>query len=92
MITIEVTREDIDQGVRTNCKKCPVALAISRAIGYDDVEVSTGSFYANFGGNWGLARIMQPLPKFVIALIRWFDTGHKIAPFSFAINDVEVKR
>jgi hypothetical protein len=32
-VKIQVTAEDIKQGVRTSCTKCPIALALNRATG-----------------------------------------------------------
>jgi hypothetical protein len=54
-ITVRVTQEDIDEGVRHNCDRCPVALATSRGISQREgrphaevveyVEVAEGCAY-----------------------------------------------
>ena len=40
MKTIEVTGRDIDQGEPRSCERCAVALAVRRAYGVDDVDVT----------------------------------------------------
>lgn len=70
---IKVTEEDIKNGVRHLCQKCPVSLAIKRAIKKDDVVVA-GS------------RTRKQLPDKVIKLIALYDQGYSISPFEFEIN------
>lgn len=38
-MTIQVTQEDIDNGLRHSCGSCPVALAVNRAAGTIDSRV-----------------------------------------------------
>lgn len=43
-LAVQVTQEDIDQGKRADCLKCPVALAVRRAMknrGYDPTDIKT---------------------------------------------------
>lgn len=97
MITINVTQKDINSGIRADCHVCPVAIAVSRVLGLNDVEISAASIYADFAGSnyYREARIIQPLPLQVRSYIRAFDAGNEIEPFSFNldmdIKDVRVK-
>lgn len=40
---IQVTQDDIEQGIRADCYYCPVALALERTLGAVDVRVYRGS-------------------------------------------------
>lgn len=77
---IEVTREDINNGVPSNPWRCPIGLAISRALGIDDPDDGPG-VDEYFIGNWKTpteARLFQQA----------FDAGKpNLQPFTF---DLEV--
>lgn len=79
-ITVEVTRADIEAGVRNDCYACPVALAIARLVGVDRC-VSVG-----FSDTWILAHRMAT-SAVVRDFISRFDAGQDgLEPFSFEID------
>jgi hypothetical protein len=75
---VEVTQEHIDRGEKMNCHDCPIALAVSAALGQ---EVTVGAEIVHLGK--GLAY----LPRSVSDWIVEFDLGGRVAPFVF---DLEV--
>lgn len=80
--TIEVTQEDIDEGISFLCDACPVALAMRRAMG-KEIFISPDA--------WGLTRNSndptdQPLPSEAKHFILDFDSGAPVKPFTFTIE------
>lgn len=47
-LDVEVTQHDIDHGERRDCRECPGALAINRAL---DKALGEGRYVASVGGN-----------------------------------------
>lgn len=82
IVTIDVTRDDIDQGVRTDCMQCPVARAIRRALGLD-YDVSVGPSDMDLGQHTYLSVLT---PAHAAAFMGHFDAGHPVAPFRFELN------
>lgn len=82
---IEVLQSDIDHGERHCCERCPVARAITRAIG-NRVAVAV---YADRGAELGITSggytRWISLPDEVIEFINRFDIGLKVAPFTFEL-------
>lgn len=82
IITIDVTREDIDEGMTSSCNRCPIALAARRAVGSDLIGV-TGSYL------WVESQAIR-LPEAVREFIHGFDDGTTlrflIKPFSFDLD------
>lgn len=74
---IEVTDEDIRQGVKGQCGRCPIALAAARA-GIKDVTV--GSYTMK------IKHLFIHLPRNVSEFINRFDDGLPVQPFSFVIR------
>lgn len=83
---IQVTADDIREGVREDCCKCPVALAIYRAgivlvgVRNDEIEVVVGETYLNL-----------PLPEPARDFIANFDESRpdyrrEPEPFNFEIE------
>ena len=80
-VTIDVTQEDIDNGVRAMCDKCPIALAIARKIKCD-IYVSTfltRLYYEDLGLEFSNS---TPMYTFV----KNFDQGVPVQPFSFELD------
>lgn len=82
-ITVEVTQADIDAGLRGNCAKCPVALALNRATGeewlvYEEYAIRNCD------------HLDVPLPGECQSFVERFDEPEEddvpIAPFSFTIE------
>ena len=85
MITVEVTQEDIDHGVKGNCVKCPIAKAIGRAAGNTDCGVGITRAHLYSGHERGL--ISFKLPIEAQNFIERFDDGFEVQPFSFDIME-----
>ncbi len=82
-MTIHVTQAHIDAGIRSECRLCPIALALQAAISRD-VQVMSGSFLV-FGGG-GYVASLHALPEEVSVFIINFDEGSPVQPFSFEVN------
>jgi len=76
---IEVTAEDIKNGVFTDCRSCPVALALDRHTG-DWWSVGTSTATRIETG----ARFL--LPPSACRWIHNFDCGDPVEPFSFELE------
>lgn len=77
---ITVTQAHIDEGMRRHRHRCPVALAMRKAMNRNDIEV-----YSNFAGvpngpTWNLPYEAQ---KFIDA----FDMHQRVAPFEFLVSE-----
>ena len=85
---IDVTQQDIDQGVRCEYRNCPIALALMRELGryvsvvsdqwYDDGPLEQP--FENYS-NHGL-----PLPEAAQQFVKAFDHSEAVEPFSFEIE------
>lgn len=84
-VEVHVTETDISAGIVSDCEKCPVARAISRALELE-IMVDTDSFYSEWDDVTldGLASI--PLPAEAQAFIAIFDDGGYVLPFTFPIT------
>lgn len=71
-MTINVTQDDIDNGVRGNSFKCPVALALIKAVGIDMVQASLRGLYGKYAAEVSL-------------FIKNYDSFLPVVPFSFEI-------
>ena len=79
---IKVTQEHIDNGVKFNCSKCPIALAMTEKF----PNCAVGLF-----GYWvdatDLTMDYKLLPVNANKFIEMFDSGKKVEPFEFEINE-----
>jgi hypothetical protein len=80
---IEVTAEDIKNGIRTLKCDCPVALALKRA-GLREPIVNCDKVF--FFPKLHSPQDIRPLPKKVTAFIRKFDDNRPVQPFSFCLS------
>lgn len=84
-MTIQVTQEDIDNGERSRCERCPIALAIQRATGarYSTVGITT----AMISDAISLATVYG-LPQIATTWLMRFDmSGPKmVQPFTFEME------
>lgn len=80
-VHVEVTEEDIANGQPFNCGKCPVALALSRAV--PGCKPFVG--FAYFRLDAGHGRLSR-LPERVIRFIGRFDGRDLARPFSFDLE------
>lgn len=76
---IEVTQDDINNGQRSRCRFCPVALAIQRT--FPDQLVTVGNEAAEIG------MCFITFPTNASEFISAFDKGLKVQPFTFEINE-----
>lgn len=81
---VEVIQEDIDNGVKLDCGKCPIARAFYR-LGFKEVSIihyvsaqANGKFYAG------------DLPIEADNFITYFDADNEVFPFTFEIEMMEV--
>lgn len=77
---IEVTKEDIYSGTRTDCQRCPIALAVNRALGIKTSIIGRECMYLNKDST------EIHLPLVARNFISSFDYGILLAPFSFEIE------
>lgn len=80
---IQVTQEDIDNGIIGSGHSCPIALAVKRATGYGYVSVSVqGVVYGEHpDGKVFSIEADENIEKFVL----YFDEEIPVEPFSFEI-------
>lgn len=81
---IEVTPEDIEDGMPGFGSSCPVALALRRSLdayaSYDGAESSVGE------GALYVCHRPHPLPPLVQDFVRRFDAGRSVEPLSFDVE------
>jgi len=84
MTTINVTAEHIENGVRENCERCPVALAIMDAFpGASGIYVESRVFSISRDG---YRRDEIKLPREASEFIWDFDASKTVQPFSFELD------
>lgn len=79
-VTIFVTQDHIDKGIRVNGKACPIAHAMTESL---NSEYHVGKCSWNNAKNyeeWGV------LPQNAKDFIDAFDAGKEVKPFSFKIK------
>ena len=79
---IEVTQSHIDNGHRTKCKECPIALAIIDVVGEGN-EVMVYPHGARINGD------LYFLPIQASDFILDFDRDKAVHPFSFELKGLE---
>jgi hypothetical protein len=79
-VTIQVTQDDIDNGVRCSVKRCPVALACLRTIGKNYSQIWE-EYWPDFHDP------SKNIPSSVLIFVRAFDSGNIVQPFSFVLPD-----
>jgi len=88
-ITVEITPDDIREGVYRSGDTCPIALAFRRRLNVPApcVTVCTFTLDAGFRDREGRPLFATfALPKKASAFIKAFDQGHPVRPFSFCLN------
>ncbi len=79
---VSVTAEDIANGIRKNCRGCPVALATQRTYETAYVWVNTESITIDYQD----PRIVKT-PSDVKRFVLKFDAGEPVFPFEFELED-----
>jgi len=77
-MVINITEEHIAKGVRGDCGRCPVALAMKAAFG-PAVRIRVSVF------DYEVHSITRELPEKARRFIHNFDQGTEVQPFSFEI-------
>lgn len=81
-LTIHVTQEDIDRGIRRNCGECPIALAIKRA-GAVSVDAEHGVISL---GDAEHNRFRFHTPSDASKFMADFDKCLPVTPFTFTLS------
>ncbi len=79
---IEVKQEHINVGLKSNCKLCPLALAIKEKTG---LETAVGVTIAEIEHAGKYTR--YDLPRQAINFIRDFDCSREVYPFFFTLKE-----
>ena len=91
--TIEVTQQDIDQGVCENKESCAIALALRHTyldeIDYVEVERFDSIKMSSSDDRWWQVNICEDDDFKVQSFIDNFDDGEKVEPMSFKIDHIE---
>lgn len=77
--TIDVTQDDIRDGIPFNACHCPIARAVARRL-LPGCHVSVGGFISVQSN---LNRYAIPLPDGCLTFVRDFDAGKPVQPFAF---------
>jgi hypothetical protein len=77
-VTVDVTAEDIARGTPRCAGMCPIALAMKRALGREDVEVRHTRAWIGDGE--------AVLPGEAWEFILRFDMGRPVLPFRFRLE------
>ncbi len=86
-VMVAVSAEDIRQGERNNCAKCPVGLALARTLGprYPGAKFMAGSMLGRIlPARGGL--ISFEMPKDAEHFMFAFDAKKPVEPFTFTID------
>jgi len=77
--TVHVTQEDIAQGRPSEADHCPVARALTRALGE---PISVGDRWYRLRATWSDGLLPRPARTFV----KRFDASQPVAPFTFTVS------
>lgn len=97
IIKIEVTRDDLDNGLRSNGENCPIALAVKRAVKIeysnkflDELEVDGGIMINLDGDKYELDNSKQR--HFIETFVSRYDAEDFVSPFELALSFEEQER
>jgi hypothetical protein len=86
---VEVTQADIDAGEPHACDRCPVALAVLRAMRDDADEVAVAAnIISCYRDN---VEITFSMPRTVRVFVKAFDDGEPVSPFAFDLPVLVVR-
>jgi hypothetical protein len=77
-VTIIVTQKDIQSGRRRHYRLCPIAFAVGREYGTDDIHVTNRVIKI---GNEAFN-----MPRSARRFVQRFDNGKPVKPFNFLIR------
>lgn len=86
---ISVTQEDIDHGISGDPERCPIALALKKALPAGWTVIIGSGYYARIrirdSSNWRYMTFLPPLS--VMEFTGRFDRLLNVSPFTFEIPD-----
>lgn len=82
---ITVTQEDIEKGVRRNCVRCPIALAMTRQTGLPWFVDERGGIVFSHKHPKNI-QLMVDLPWQAMDFMSGFDSGLPMFPFTFDLD------
>lgn len=89
MVQVDVTRNDIDCGISGNTRRCPVALAMQRAMN----AIEPNRFEVMIGGSAFSINDLKKseamdfrTPEIAEFFIRMFDENRPVSPFQFSFD------
>jgi len=86
-ITIEVTDDDIKNGIAKSCNQCPVALATKRAFEIDNLSIDVEYEHLEVFLESTNKHLVFPLPVLCVDFIESFDKADKdLKTFSFELE------
>jgi hypothetical protein len=85
-VIIEVTQQDIDNGIRNACSKCPIALALTRTMGSAFSEVTITTCSTHFPLRENKEDLRAYIPEIARNFIQTFDKGLPVKPLSFELE------
>lgn len=80
-ITVNVTQQDINRGIKMACLHCPVSLALTRS--YNSKE----SIFVG-GADYFVKNRVYRLPQELKDFIHKFDNGFEVKPFTLTFQEV----
>lgn len=84
-VRIEVTEQDIADGIAGQCDRCPIAIAIARACAAD-TSVRVGPALAGISAARMFGTAFVKLPESAQDFIFRFDAARPVEPFSFTLD------
>ena len=85
-LTVQVTQDDIDAGVRDSCSRCPVAFALQRLANVRFAIVNKHHATVVFGNDLQATVNEDARSEDLFRRIHRFDLHGRMEPFSFSIN------
>jgi len=89
-VTVNVTQDDIDNGVRVCCHFCPIALAISRSFPGEEIYVTR--HLVKIRRSNGLKTLIANLPLHATLFVSAFDDEAVVFPITLALAFEEATR
>lgn len=84
---ITVKQIDIDAGIKSDCERCPLALAFERAgLGVPHVGRMPSGAVVAFGASHRIRDYWHYLPEQATDFLLRFDRGQAVRPFSFEFD------
>lgn len=80
-LTVNVTDSDIANGVASDCRECPIALAIGRLLSSSIVSVGYNTISVEIKGKFYYGNLPDKATRFIFM----FDKGQQVSPFTFSL-------